>query len=382
MRILIVGAGVAGLSLASLLIKRGITPTIIEKSASLSEVGYMLGLFPVGANVLRSLDVYDAYLENSISGAKYEAYDADAHLLKSFSFAPIVERYGPYQLISRSDLLALLKTDIPEENIRFKTYVEKLNQTADKVSIVFNDQREELFDLVVAADGLHSHTRSLLLDKNEYQYFNTGWGGWVWWANSNLEMEHTIKEYWGIGSFLGLYPVKNKIGVIAAVNSSTAEQALKGSSRTAFLHQKFSSLLTHSPQLFAELPGDNEPIFFWSLKDQRAQRWANGRVVLLGDSAAAFLPTAGVGATMALESSAVLNDILSRTGIKYIPQALQQFEKRSKERVEGAQNDSRRLAKMMFVSSAWASWIRNYWTKKMSVESLIKSIVKGFDEPI
>lgn len=382
MQILIVGAGIAGLSLASLLVKRGITPTIIERSASLDEMGYMLGLFPVGANVLRSLDLYDKYLEHSIAGDVYEAYDGDSHLLKRFSFVPIVERYGPYQLISRSALLGLFKDIIPYENIQFSTQVQQLNQTEDKVNVTFSDQRQESFDLVVAADGLHSHIRSLILDKNEYQYFNTGWGGWVWWANSDLVTEHTIKEYWGIGSFLGLYPVKDKVGVIAAVDSSTAEQALKGASRKTFLHQKFSALLKDSPQLFADLPEDNESVFFWSLNDQRAQRWANGRVVLLGDAAAGFLPTAGVGATMALESSAVLNDILSRTGIKYIPQALQQFEKRSKSRVEGAQNDSRRLAKMMFVSSAWASWIRNYWTKKIPVESLIKSIVKGFDEPI
>ncbi len=105
-------------------------------------------------------------------------------------------------------------------------------------------------------------------------------------------------------------------------------------------------------------------------------------MVLLGDAASAFLPTAGIGASMALESAAALNDVLSRTGVEFIPQALQLFEKRSKALVEGAQNDSRRLAKMMFVSSAWASWMRNYFTKKMSVTSLIKSIIKGFDIPI
>ena len=54
LRVLIVGAGIAGLSLAALLVKRGLKPTVIEKAHSLAEAGNMLGLFPTGANVLRS----------------------------------------------------------------------------------------------------------------------------------------------------------------------------------------------------------------------------------------------------------------------------------------------------------------------------------------
>lgn len=382
MRVLIVGAGIAGLTLAALLKQRGLTPTLIEKAESLGEVGYMLGLYPIGANVLRELNCYDKYLESSTPGKLYEAYTDNAQLLKQFSFEPMIEKYGSYQLITRYKLLEIIQQACAGLDIQFSTQVTALQQHENEVDVVFNDQRKATFDLVVGADGLHSLIRSLILTRDEYHYFNTGWGGWVWWCNENSLPESTIQEFWGRGTFLGAYPVKGKVGLVAAVNAPSADEALQGRSRKAFIEDKFAKLLPQRPGFFSDLPADDQPVFFWSLNDQRTTTWHKGRVVLLGDSAAAFLPTAGIGASMALESAAVLDDILSRTGTAFIPHALGLFEKRRKARVERAQNDSRRLAKMMFVSSSAGAWFRNSVTKMMSAESLMKSIVKGFDEPI
>jgi len=53
----------------------------------------------------------------------------------------------------------------------------------------------------------------------------------------------------------------------------------------------------------------------------------------LDDAAAGFLPTAGIGASMAMESAAALDDELARTDSRFVPQALQLYEKRRKHRV-------------------------------------------------
>lgn len=382
MKILIVGAGIAGLTLAALLKQRGLTPIIIEKSESLSESGYMLGLYPIGANVLRQLNCYEAYLKSSVAGDLYEAYTDKAQLLKQFSFEPIVKQYGPYQLITRYELLDLLHQSCGDLPIRFSTEIAAIEQTADRVQVVLSDESQLEVDLVVGADGLHSHVRRFILNDAQHRYYHTGWGGWVWWAEEGVVPANTIQEYWGCGTFLGVYPVKGKVGVIAAVDSPSEASALQGQSRQSYLQKKFERLIRARPELFSEIPSDEQSVFFWPLNDQRAAPWSQKRVLLLGDAAVAFLPTAGIGASMALESAAVLNDILSRTSVEQIPQALLQFEKRRRRRVEGAQRDSRRLAKMMFVSSPMMAWMRNYFTKMMSIQSLVKSIVKGFDEPI
>lgn len=75
-----------------------------------------------------------------------------------------------------------------------------------------------------------------------------------------------------------------------------------------------------------------------------AMKRARGRTTLVGDAAAAFLPTASVGASMALESAAVLADELSRTDPAYVPNALALYERRRRTRVEAAQTQSRHLS--------------------------------------
>lgn len=382
MRILIAGAGIAGLTLAALLKQRGITPTVIEKSKDFGQVGYMIGLFPLGSKIFHGLGCFHEFLNDSIPSRHYQAYTESGKLLKSVSLQTISDQYGDYQTTTRYDLIDVLQKQCDGISIQFNTTVTDLNEQDDKVIVQFNNGQEAEFDLVVGADGLHSRIRSFILKPEEVEHFNTGWGGWVWWSKHAKQETDAVQEYWGSSCFLGSYPVKGKTGVIAAVPYSSPEQALKGQSRVEFINKHFAKLKEVRPDLFSEFPADDAPLFFWPLNDIRSKRWRSKRVVLLGDAAAAFLPTAGVGASMAMESAAVLNDILSRTDARLLPRALEFFEKRRRKRVEGAQEDSRKLSKLMFVKSWWQCKLRDYAIQYMSEKSLIKSITKDFNEPI
>lgn len=382
MKILISGAGIAGLTLAALLRQRGLDPVIVEKKQELTDKGYMIGLYPTGANVLHGLHAYEEYLANSVTCKYYEAYTEGALLLKKFPFTEINEKYGFYQLIGRNDLLKILLKAAQQPDIRFATAIESVTQTFKEIIVRFTDGKEESFDVLVGADGIHSHVRSLTFAKSDYRYFDTRWGCWVWWVPSGLIPPCTIQEYWGTGTFWGMYPMKDKVGVLASVHYARAEQALQKMGRRQFFNERFQSLKAVKPEFFVHMPQDTDSMFYWHLSDQRAKIWRNGRIVLLGDAGTAFLPTAGVGASIAMESAAVLNDILSRTDKYYVMHALELFEKRRRKRVEKIQQNSRKLARMMFVDSAFGSWCRDSMTRLMPVESLIKNIIRGFDEPI
>jgi 2-polyprenyl-6-methoxyphenol hydroxylase-like FAD-dependent oxidoreductase len=123
-------------------------------------------------------------------------------------------------------------------------------------------------------------------------------------------------------------------------------------------------------------------MFFWNLEDCRAPHWSNGRVTLMGDSACAFLPTAGVGASMAMESAAVLADELGRTDARGLPLALQHYETRRRKRAEGAQTASRRIASLMFVKSTPVAWGRDQLMKFYSIEEFAEEIEKSLSEPL
>jgi len=78
----------------------------------------------------------------------------------------------------------------------------------------------------------------------------------------------------------------------------------------------------------------------------------------------------------------VLDDEISRTDDRFLEHAAMLYVKRRKRRVEGIQDDSRKLGRMMFVSSAPVAAVRNFVTRFYSLETLVSTLAKAFDEPI
>jgi 2-polyprenyl-6-methoxyphenol hydroxylase-like FAD-dependent oxidoreductase len=271
----------------------------------------------------------------------------------------------------------LLSEKVDKSTIQTGITVTNLKHADEIVEVIFSDGSTGEYDLVVAADGLHSDIRSRVLDKDEYTYRDTGWGGWVFWADRESAKPDAYTEYWGAGRFLGLYPTKKRLGVF--VGGTTEEVSDLG------LHavvRELKRIFSTSIQPLDAVPEDTSGTFFWRFQDCRAKHWRKGRVVLLGDAAAGFLPTAGVGASMAMESAAALDDELSRTDAGHVEQALDLYEKRHRRRVEKAQTSSRQLGKWMFVRSRPVAWARNRLLRFYSVEQLVKGIARVAEEPI
>jgi FAD-dependent urate hydroxylase len=376
-RTLIIGAGVAGLTLAALMRQRGEEPLIVEREGSITNKGYMLGLYPMGARVLHGLGLHEKYLERSISMMRYNIGNGQGEIIREYSLKAVAQRYGPIQGISRGDLIDLLLEGVGDLPIRFGTTVTALRQQGDMVEVVFSDGSSMDFDLIVAADGLHSATRHMILDDKEYAYWDTGWGGWVLWIEPGEFSPDTYTEYWGAGKFLGLYPVKGHLGVFIGGPSTIAKEM----GMEMFIQYVMDGFEHPILPRKAIQPGSTDS-FFWDFHDCRSSVWRKGRIVLLGDAATGFIPTAGVGATMAMESAAALSDELSRTGAQRVEQALDLYEKRHRKRVEAAQESSRHLGKMMFVKSSPLAWERNQLLKFYTVEELFRQIAKIADEPI
>ncbi len=122
--------------------------------------------------------------------------------------------------------------------------------------------------------------------------------------------------------------------------------------------------------------------YFWKLEDVRSTKWLQPRVLLLGDAAAAFLPTAGVGASMAMESAAALADELTRTDSRHINNSLDVFTTRRMRRVRRIQNQSRRLSRLMFIKSPLISALRNGALRFATLDMLGGPIATGMNSPI
>ncbi len=378
MRILIVGGGMAGLTLAGELRARGITPTVVERVPEYERVGFWIGLYPFSANTLRETGVYDAYADMSMAMADYVMCDADGNELQRMSLAEVLGRIGGSMgALQRADLLDLLLKGADGADLRMGTTVEALEQTDDMVRATLSSGETFEADLVLGADGMHSEVRSLILGDTELD--DWGYTAFTWWAPESDAIGSDVTEFWGAGALFGLYPLKGAINAIAALPTpdgldDMAQDALRDTIRKAF------GDYPRPVQDALSAVGDDR-VFPWAMVDQRAPEWVVGRVALVGDAATGFLPTAGVGASNAIKSAAVLADELGRADAATVPQALSLWEQRVRQKVEDNQQASRRLAKMMFVRGHTVAKARDTLLRHYPVEKVAEDVLKSNTTP-
>ena len=374
LRILVVGAGIAGITAAQLLRRGGRHAVLIERGADESQPGYMLALMPMVDAALDDLDVRDRYRAASVPLERYAVHGHTGRLLRVDSMAAILARYGDYRGIARRELIDVLAADGCE--VAFDSTVTALTERPDAavVSLCGAGVQHTLeFDLVIIADGLHSTTRDLVLTGRPVEEVDTKWGGWVVWApceNSGSDTDMG-EELWGAGFFVGMYPVAGEIGVfLGGPRADTADGP------APFVTGMRRRLKTVNPRLDNALTAvvDDPKPYYWSLVDRRAPTWTTEHTVLVGDAAAGFLPTAGIGAGMAMESAWVLGRMLRHADRAELADLLRAYERTQRPRVEAAQDNSRQLANLMFRRSRSLAVLRDLAMRMMSVQAAIRPI--------
>lgn len=379
MKILIVGAGIGGMALAALLRQRGISVSLIERKKSLADAGYMLTLYPMGSRVLHGLGSFDDFVNRSSEFRYYEVSNGHGELLHRFDLSSVSESVGFTGQILRRDLLEILQSSAPDVPLLLDTGVRSITESGEKVVVTNTNGETEEFDGVIGADGIHSATRQLVFGANPDT--ETGWGLWLWWGHFDDQPRNTVSEFWGRGLFLGVYPVPHRTGCLLAAPKALIGRDVVGNDGVG-VRRLFLELGGRAADVAASFPDETKGLYYWNLEDQRAERWTHGRVALLGDAACSFLPAAGVGASMAMESAAVLADELSRTDAKFLPNALALYEKRRKHRAEAAQKEARKLAAWLTTESSAMAWTRDQFMKAASIDSLVGSIRKSLSEPL
>lgn len=355
LRVLIVGGGVGGLTLAALLQQRGFAPVVVEKTQRSRDAGYVIGLWPAGSKILKGLGLFPALCDLGVECSRYIVSNEQGETLHSFSFQQLTERYGPLIDVSRVQLLELLRSVVDERRIRCGASVTEICETPEGIAAVFEDGRAELFDLVVGCDGIHSTVRRLVFAGEPLEY--CGVMGWAFWLPPDFVPPPEVVEFWGTGKFVGLYPARRRFCAVLAMQAS-ANDPDPVETRQDRVRRAFAEFGGIVPWVLRELPAPGEmlPLDF---SDVRMEQWTRGHVVLIGDAAHAILPTGGMGASLAMESAALLAEELCRTDSKFLIAALEKFVERRRARVDRIQSRSRRLGKVMFAESGVMTRLRD-----------------------
>ncbi|KWV55868.1 salicylate hydroxylase [Rhizobium altiplani] len=297
----IVGAGIAGLTAALALARRGISSEIFEQAPELTEVGAGLQISPNASRILAELGVLarltDAWLEPDsiqlISGTSLRLLAA----VPAGSFARA--RWGaPYGVLHRSTLQQTLLDAVANE---------PLCQMHLGAQIKGRPLSDRQADLLIGADGVWSQVRESIEGSPSPRFSgNIAYRFTVDAANAPAFLERTsVSAILGPSAHLVCYPLReaNRFNMVAITAGNAASHDWTNQPTEAQRQQLLSRFSRWHPAI-VELFAKTGDVTFWPLYETTNGRWHDGHnCVLIGDAAHAMMPFAAQGAAMAIEDA-------------------------------------------------------------------------------
>lgn len=320
--VLIIGAGIGGLSLALLLRQRGVTAEVLEQSGELREVGAAITLGANGTRVLRHLGLADGLARDGTQPTRLIHRDGRSGRPAAVTPGPGWYRasFGaPFWGLHRRALQQLLADTLGDEHLHLGCHADALVPYGAGMQVHCASGEVLEAGLVVGADGVHSLARTWVTGGDEPRYSGTsGFHGLVPIGQLPSLPEPGALQFWmGPGAHLLHYPVSwaaaggQVINFLAVVDGPPAWTA-PGWMADAEPGAQLAPFAGWHPAV-TEMLGAVPPSPRWGLLARRPLVcWHRGPVVLLGDAAHAMLPHHGQGANQTLEDAAVLADELAR----------------------------------------------------------------------
>ena len=310
-KIAIIGAGIAGFTLANFIKKNSEHEFILyEKQESLSlEEGYGIQLSPNCVKILNMIG-FDKIDNKKIFHPKgIDFYSIQNKIICDLDLTQFNTKESKYTTLQRSTLIEFLNNDIYNQHLRFGKRIKEVSELKGKVLIKFDDNTNDLVDIVVGADGIFSNTRSFFEKKKNQPKFSKAIAiRTILKSKSELKIDiEKISLMMGKNCHIVIYPfnknqelnlvcitrdknydpdnIKSLVDKVVSQNSSL---------KKAFNEDLTSWPLYSTPQI---LPSNNSKVFY------------------IGDAFNCFLPTLAQGAGQSIESAYALFNLLNENKI-------------------------------------------------------------------
>ncbi|GHA14075.1 salicylate hydroxylase [Devosia pacifica] len=310
----IAGAGIAGLTIALALAKRGLQVVVLERADQVAEFGAGLQLSPNAYRVLEGLGLGPAILERAFEPAGIDVYTAShSEPLVTLTLGqPARERFGsPYVVMHRGDLAeALYRACKRFANIECIFGVSDLAVSRDGNGVLVEAEKLQRTGrsgrgfAFIGADGVRSNTRTTVLKGPPAQFTHKlAWRTLVSPERVQpfLSLENTSLLL-APDTHLVAYPLprRNAVNLVLFLNADAPEAP-----------QQPKLPRRASRRLMGLVDAADQPWTAWPLFSVHTRQWHDGPVGLLGDAAHAMLPFQAQGAALAIEDAACLAPLLA-----------------------------------------------------------------------
>ncbi len=344
-RVLISGAGIAGPSLAYWLDRYGFEATIVERAPEIRPGGQAIDVRGPALEVAERMGILAELRAKSTGMRGMSVVDGDG-----------VELYrSEERTVSGGDLdgpdVEILRDDLAEIIVAaggngieylFDDSIAALEQDEDEVRVTFESGLRRSFDLVVGADGLHSHTRRLAFGPTEDFIRHLGTCMAVCTVPNFLDLDHWQVMHQMPGNGLSgamVMSARDNTEARAYLMFDPADPAAYDHrdipAQKELVARELAGDSWHMPRLL-ELMRSAPDFHFDSAAQIHLDSWSRGRVVLLGDAAYCGSPLSGQGTTMAMVGGYVLAGELKAAGGDHIS-AFTAYEKELRDYVHANQ---------------------------------------------
>ena len=369
MKVLVCGAGIAGLTTSLRLLHGGHDILVVEKAPSLRDEGYMLDFFGPGYDASERMGLLPALEEIHYPIGRLAFLEPDGREAFSIAYSAYRRLFGGRHFyFMRGDLEKLLYRKIEGRlPVRFGIAVEHLREEGERVHVTLSDGEAGSFDLVVGADGAHSRIRSLIYGEEEQFRRYLGYVTAAFLADIPKEAPVPDDAFSFLtipGRQVGVYPIHGgRLAAFFVYKTSGPPSNIAGEAAVREIRSKYGGTGWIVPPLLAQC--HPSALFADQVSQIVMPTWSLGRVVLVGDACQCLSLLTAQGASMAVAGGYVLAEELERAGTD-VRAALLRYERRIKPTVETVQASGRRLGRWFVPDSPARLTVRNIALRAMA----------------
>ncbi|MDF1610029.1 FAD-dependent monooxygenase [Hoeflea sp. YIM 152468] len=335
--ILVIGAGIGGLTTALAFARQGFAVDVVEQATTLSEVGAGLQVSPNASRILVALGLGEALQRTMVLPRDIAL--ASGRSLRAIARVPCggfaADRWGaPYGVMHRADLQALLLEAVIAHPA-CRVHLEQPVQSSD-ITTLHARIGTPRPDLIVAADGVWSQSRKLIPQASMPRF-----SGQVAWrfqldasAAGSVIDTRNVTAFLGARTHLVAYPLENgtvlnMVAIAGGKNLGESWAAQEAAADRTELLQAFAGWDPRLVSLLRTAPRMTR----WPLFAVADGRWSDDAgMVMIGDAAHAMTPFAAQGAAMAIEDGYELAHACGHAG-KDFSSAIERYETHRRSRL-------------------------------------------------
>lgn len=376
-KILISGAGVAGLTLAYFLKQNGFEPVVIERAETLRDDGYMIDFFSSGVSVSEKMEVSNELAIRDVGSNLIIQTTEKGKLNLKLNMRVFRDSLkGKLFNFLRTDLVDILYQKVKSEiEIRFGTTVKTITQNEQGVNIIYENGDTEHFDLLIGADGYNSGTRQKIYDDGEVEKKYLGYYVCAFNHKVTLNLKRTEVSSMICPNKQVMSYATDESNTSLFVFASPKRNILSDKEKIEVLKNEFSGFVNPIPEIIKQ-GSQKKKLFFDQVSQIKIKSsWHKGRVALIGDAAYCITLLSGQGASMAMMGAYVLSEKLKKYPDNHL-KAFSEFENNLRPKVEIMQKKAVKNAATYLPSNNFSLFLRNLFAPLLFTKIFAPLIIK------